>query len=1094
MPADIKYEFYIDTDDTGEVANLNPKEIVETGLNQGVSITNHSGGITFDEAGYLRGGKTLCGTGVGFWLGFDLTDYVYKACFGDPANEHLVWDGDDLIIDIDNTNLTVNGGSTGQGLTSAADGTIAFVDLVATLDDLTDVTITSAASPEVLKYDGTGWVNATLSLSDISGSLNLEDLGNVAATTPATNQVLGWSGTTWQPQNASSTFSLALEDLTNVATTTPTTNQVLGWSGTTWQPQNASSTFSLAFEDLSNAVGGTPSYGDVWMKTGASGFEPTGFEIQNLINVSASSPSHKDMLVYDTFTQDWVAQSSSTVAANLQQTLGDHTDVEVTGSNAASNGDVLYYLSSANRWRPGDYTFSPADISTSPPKKRVNLVSPAGNIVDYFELQALNGIELGRTGDVIEIENIADVFKTISVSGQSNVVADSLTDTLTFAAGTNMTITTNASTDTITFNAIQNGLALNDLTDVTTSPSNGDVLWYNNSNSRWEEGDYNLSALSLTGTTKKRIALMNPAGGYTSGDYVDLEPMDGISLALTGGAIQIENSATAFKTIAVANQSNVVADSLTDTLTFVAGSNMTITTNATTDTITFASTGSGGGALALNDLTDVFTSPANGDVLYRNSSNSRWEEGSYQLSAADAASGDNKEIRLIKPSGSYSTTGVIKLDPGDGISMSRSSNVITVNNSAYAFKTIQCAGETDIVAGAVEDTLTFEAGSRMDISFTPSLNKITLQPDDQTASLTYFKTINVNGTTNVNANQKNDTLNLVAGSNITLTPSNANSQITISASTGSSGTPIIEKIQDQDADTVIRTEASPDEDAIRFYTGSSSNTSFHAAMIENRKMAVGSASSQGPVADLDVMVSGTPHLRLYNYSASSGSFPDAKLEFDTANHSDAKHRIIYQDNNSYPKGEITYDHNLNDLIFYVNSGSATPTDKIRFLNSGGITFDGETTEPHALDDYEEGTWTPHFADAQTGGNYVTASTAGTGSYTKIGDVVHVSCPAQNINPSGLTSGNILYIRNFPFTIASTYLQVPATSVNFTSRAANSMSGAYFQAYPGGTYGFIVKPDSSNATESQQTVGDVLRTTTLGGQYTGIRFSFTYKAA
>ena len=51
----------------------------------------------------------------------------------------------------------------------------------------------------------------------------------------------------------------------------------------------------------------------------------------------------------------------------------------------------------------------------------------------------------------------------------------------------------------------------------------------------------------------------------------------------------------AFKTIAVSGQSDVVADSATDTLTLVAGNNMTITTNASGDSITFASSGGGGG-------------------------------------------------------------------------------------------------------------------------------------------------------------------------------------------------------------------------------------------------------------------------------------------------------------------------------------------------------------------------------------------------------------------------------------------------------------------------------------------------------------------
>lgn len=48
--------------------------------------------------------------------------------------------------------------------------------------------------------------------------------------------------------------------------------------------------------------------------------------------------------------------------------------------------------------------------------------------------------------------NISDlnVFKTISVSGQNNVVADNATDTLTLAAGSHISITTNDTTDTIT--------------------------------------------------------------------------------------------------------------------------------------------------------------------------------------------------------------------------------------------------------------------------------------------------------------------------------------------------------------------------------------------------------------------------------------------------------------------------------------------------------------------------------------------------------------------------------------------------------------------------------------------------------------------
>ena len=79
----------------------------------------------------------------------------------------------------------------------------------------------------------------------------------------------------------------------------------------------------------------------------------------------------------------------------------------------------------------------------------------------------------------------------------------------------------------------------------------------------------------------------------TSGNILKFVGNGGISTATTvDGEITI-NGQNSFSTIVVAGQTNVVADSATDSLTLVGAGGITITTNATTDTITI--TGGGGG-------------------------------------------------------------------------------------------------------------------------------------------------------------------------------------------------------------------------------------------------------------------------------------------------------------------------------------------------------------------------------------------------------------------------------------------------------------------------------------------------------------------
>jgi len=105
-------------------------------------------------------------------------------------------------------------------------------------------------------------------------------------------------------------------------------------------------------------------------------------------------------------------------------------------------------------------------------------------------------------------------------------------------------------------------------------------------------GSGTVTSVGITGTDGIQVDSGSPV--TTSGDIqlgVDAATMK-TTLNLAGTNTGDQNL---FGTFAVAGQSNVVADSTSDTLTLVAGSNITITTNSTTDSITINSTASGSG-------------------------------------------------------------------------------------------------------------------------------------------------------------------------------------------------------------------------------------------------------------------------------------------------------------------------------------------------------------------------------------------------------------------------------------------------------------------------------------------------------------------
>ena len=108
----------------------------------------------------------------------------------------------------------------------------------------------------------------------------------------------------------------------------------------------------------------------------------------------------------------------------------------------------------------------------------------------------------------------------------------------------------------------------------------------------------NLTTLNATQLTSGTVPVLR-LGDSGTRDATTYLRGDNTWATVSGGA-----ASDSFVTIAVAGQSNVVADSATDTLTLVAGTGISITTVAGTDTITITSTVSAG-ATAFTGLSDA---------------------------------------------------------------------------------------------------------------------------------------------------------------------------------------------------------------------------------------------------------------------------------------------------------------------------------------------------------------------------------------------------------------------------------------------------------------------------------------------------------
>jgi hypothetical protein len=496
----------------------------------------------------------------------------------------------------------------------------------ASIGALADVTITSASANELLKFNGSAWVNASVAYSEVTGTPSLAtvatsgsyaDLSNTPTLGTASAEDVGTStgdvvqlvdvgGSPGLPVVDGSQLtgitadlsSSVIGDLSDVTITSASSAQVLKYNGTAWVNSSVAyaevtGTPSLAtvattgdYADLLNKPTlGTASAEDVGTTIGdvvqledvggsaalpaVDGSQLTGLNIDSvgdLGDVTITTPAAGDALIYDDVSSEWQNQALATVA-----TTGAYSDLSgapTLGTASAedvgtSAGNVVQLNGSAQLPAVDGslLTGITADVSTASigALADVTITSASSNqVLKYDGADWVNSsVAYAEVTGTPTLATVATSGAYSDLSGLPTLGTASAEDVGTFAqtannlsdlasastARTNLGLGTASTEDvgTSAGNVVQlNGSAqlpavdgslltgitadvstasIGALADVTiTSAANGDALVYDGSNWR----DLALAAVATSGAYSDLTGAPALATVATTGDYDDL--------------------------------------------------------------------------------------------------------------------------------------------------------------------------------------------------------------------------------------------------------------------------------------------------------------------------------------------------------------------------------------------------------------------------------------------------------------------------------------------------------------------------------------------------------------------------------------------
>ena len=260
----------------------------------------------------------------------------------------------------------------------------------------------------------------------------------------------------------------------------------------------------------------------------------------NATHVPAVTVNSKGQVTAVTPTLITATQATTITNSFVGNVLGTSGQISVTGGTGNNSNATLNLVATG-------VTAATYGNATTVPQITVDT---------YGRIQNVDLITVSGGGG--GAGNVNAAFKHIAVSGQTSISADAAEDTVTLVGAGGITLTTNAGTDTLTItgdsSAIVGASGINALSDVdTTGVTNGQVLIYNTSTSKFEAGNQTGGGGSNVALTSFSVTTATPSGNgslaYNNAGVFTFTPADTSSggaadqtLSASGNVITISGS------------------------------------------------------------------------------------------------------------------------------------------------------------------------------------------------------------------------------------------------------------------------------------------------------------------------------------------------------------------------------------------------------------------------------------------------------------------------------------------------------------------------------------------------------------------------